>query len=540
MLKKLSFRASYFLILLIVFHLIGNIIWIKLNNIPPAWDEAVHTKFALEFLHFFQNIFHGKFNAEEFIKPFSDSYGPLVRLVTATILFIFTPSIKLAQFTGTIFFLLTLLIIYFLGKEIFKNDWIGLIAAFVFSFYQVIYDNSRWLLLDIPLTFFVLTTIYFLIKSNFFENKKYTLITFVCLSLTILTKFQGIIYLTIPFGYFVILAVRKNKLNYIKNLVLGILISILFVLPWFIFSFKNLINYYAIAVKPEPFVDPINLVDPTTYFHYLKLFIDYEMTVFIFLVFLITIYFYLKSKSNYKFFILLNIIFYYALFTVFPNKDMRYLFPILPFTALIFAKGFFEFYQRKQDLTSFILSSIVAFNVITYFVLSFGIPFPKGLRAQINLPYIKDIVYLNLTDYPVRKADSRYWPNEEIINDLYRQSKGKPLDIVFIPNFDNFNDNNFWMHLTSYQYKNINIIRAEGRKQFNSSEELDYYLSRFNYFLYTPEAVGVFYQIDKKAFEQIQSAVKKNLNLGNATVLKKWLLPTGEQIYLVKKTAPFN
>ncbi len=535
MLKKLSFRASYFLILLIVFHLIGNIIWIKLNNIPPAWDEAVHTKFSLEFLHFFQDIFSGRFDFKDFIQPLSNYYGPLVRLFTGLILFIFGPTIKLAQFTGTIFFLLTLLIIYFLGKEIFKNDWIGLIAAFIFSFYQVIYDNSRWLLLDIPLTFFVLTTIYFLIKSNSFEDKKYTLIAFVCLSLTILTKFQGIIYLTIPFGYFVILAVRKNKLNYIKNLVLGILISILFVLPWLIFSFKNLISYYTVAVKPEPFVDPTNLVDPTTWLHYLKLFIDYEMTFFVFLVFLLSLYFYLKVKSNFKFFILMNIVFYYMWFTVFPNKDMRFLFPILPFTALIFAKGFFEFYQKKQILANFILLSTVAFNVIMYLSLSFETPFPKGLRKQIDLPYIKDIVYLNLTDYPVRKFDSRYWPNEEIINDLYKESKGESLEIVFIPNFDNFNDNNFWMYLTSYQYKNINIVRAEGKIRFNSSEELNHYLSRFNYFLYTPETVGVFYQIDKKAFEQIQEQVKFLLELGKAKTIKKYLLPTGESIFLVKR-----
>lgn len=535
MLKKLSFRASHFLYILIAFHLIGNIVWIKLNNIPPAWDEAIHTKFSLEFLHFFQDIFSGKFYFKDFIQPLSDYYGPLVRLFTGLTLFIFGPTIKLAQFTGTIFFLLTLLMIYFLGKEMFKNDWIGLIAAVIFSFYQVIYDNSRWILLDIPLTFFVLTTIYFLIKSNFFEDKKYTLVAFICLSLTVLTKFQGIIYLTIPFGYFVILAVRKNKLDYIKNLILGILISILFVLPWFIFSFKNLIRYYVIAVKPEPFVDPTNLVDPTTWFHYLKLFINYEITVFVFFGFLLFLYFYLKAKSNFKFFILVNVILYYLWFTVFPNKDMRYLFPILPFTALIFARGFFEFYQKKQMLAKFILSSIVTFNVTIYLALSFGIPFSKGLRKQIDLPYIKDIVYLNLTDYPVRKADSRYWPNEQIVNDLYRQSIGKPFDIVFIPNFDNFNDNNFWMHLTSYQYKNINIIRAEGRMRFNSSEELDHYLSRFNYFLYTPETVGVFYQIDKKAFEQIQEQVKFLLKSGKAKAVKKYLLPTGESIFFVKR-----
>ena len=154
MLKRLKVQPEDLLFILLIFHLIGNIIWIKLNNAPPAWDEAYNTMRSLDYMHVFENLLLGKFDTRAFIDVFIDYYGPLIRILVAFSLLIFSPQIKLAQFIATPFFLGTIYLIYLLGKILYKNEWIGLFAAFLFSFYQVVYDNSRWLLLDIPMTFF--------------------------------------------------------------------------------------------------------------------------------------------------------------------------------------------------------------------------------------------------------------------------------------------------------------------------------------------------------------------------------------------------
>lgn len=533
--KEFKFTASDCLIILLIFHLIVNIIWIKINNSPPAWDEAKHTWISLEFLHSFQSLTSGNFSLKEFLLPFSDAYGPSIRLFTGFLLFVFGPSIKLAQFVGTITFLLSILMTYLLGKIIFKNEWIGLLAAFIFSFYLVIYDNSRWLLLDIGMVFFILLSIYWLIKSNFFEDKKYSLFTFLSFSLVALTKLQGLIYFIFPFGYSLVLIIKNKKLYRFRKIILGAFGFLSLVSLWILPNMRNIIEYYFIAVKAEPFADPTNLFDPTTWFHYLKLFIDYEIGFFVFLFFLVSLFYYLKSKANLKVFTLFFIAFYYVLFTLFPNKDMRYLFPVLPFTALVFAKGFSEIYQKRKPLVRFMLLAIIVFNVVMNLSLSFGFPLPKGSRKQVDLPYIEDIVYFNLTDYPVRVFDSKLWPQEKIIKDLQLEAKSQRFDLVFIPNYDHFNDNNFWMYLSFYKIKNINIIRAEGRKEFNSQEEVKNYLKNFTYFLYTPNEVGVFYQIDKKAFEQIQDELNKLLFAKKAKILNTYFLPTGQQILLLRK-----
>ena len=86
MLKRLKLTPLDLLFLLLFFHLVGNIIWIKLNNAPPAWDEAYNTMRSLDYTHVLENLLLGKFDTRGFVDAFVDYYGPLVRMVTAIVL----------------------------------------------------------------------------------------------------------------------------------------------------------------------------------------------------------------------------------------------------------------------------------------------------------------------------------------------------------------------------------------------------------------------------------------------------------------------
>ncbi len=531
MLKKLRVGPSDLLVVLILFHLISNIVWIKLNNSPPAWDQAYHTKLSFEFARFFQNTFTGNFNLKEFLQPFSDSYGPLIRILTGFILFVLTPNIKLAQFTGTIFFLLTIIIIYLLGKKLFLSEWIGLLSAFIFSFYQIIYDNSRWLLLDIPLIFFVLLSIYLLIESDFFENRKYSLFAFLSFSLVVLTKLQGLIYLIVPLGYSLMVIIKNKRFYRLYNILIGGLFFLLFILGWLIFSFKNIANYFFVAVKAEPIVDPVNLLNLTTWFHYLKLFIDYEIGFFVFIFFVVFLYYFIKHEAKHKFFILGGVVFYYILFTIFPNKDMRYLFPILPFTSLIFAKGFYESYKRHKIVAIIVLLLIVLFNITVYLTLSFGVPFEKGLRKQVNLPFIKDIVYLNLTDYPVEKFDPNKWPDEKIITDLSRIDT-KPKKVLLTIDHEKINNSNFALFVYKNNIKNVEFIYPFDVTELREDEIPDY-VRRFDYALVSEDDINPFYLFNKKVLDQLRIYVLIN----NLKLVNSYKLPTGQKIgaFKIKK-----
>jgi hypothetical protein len=68
-------------LVLISFHVIGNIIWIYLNNVPPPSDAGLHTVLSLRFTEYIKtNLFN--FNIIYFLK-ISNYYTPFTHLVGA-------------------------------------------------------------------------------------------------------------------------------------------------------------------------------------------------------------------------------------------------------------------------------------------------------------------------------------------------------------------------------------------------------------------------------------------------------------------------
>ena len=176
------------------------------------------------------------------------------------------------------------------------------------------------------------------------------------------------------------------------------------------------------------------------------------------------------------------------------------------------------------------------FNFMMYFILSFEIPFKKGRIFFVVVPYISDIAILNLKNYPVLTYDSFIYPQEQIINDLKLISRGKELQIVLIPNFEWFNDNNLGIYDRLYLTQNITTLRSGGRIRFESREELNTYMNEYEYFLTTPGEVGVFYQTDKEAFNQMKDLLSQWLFEGKAQILKIYILPNNQEIWLIKRS----
>lgn len=541
-LKRLYLTPNSLLIVLLLFHFLGNLFWVKLNNRPPAWDEASNTRFSLIFYQFFRNPPQ---YISDFQTAFQDKYPPLIRLIVGSLMFLFGPNIKFAQFLNTLFFVGSILFTYKIAYLFFKDNKLAFLSSLIFSFFEAIYGYSRYLSLDIPLMFFMLGYHFFLFKSRFLAEKKNIILAAVFGLAMLLTKFQGIIYLFFIQIFIFLIAVLK-KLNLSRLLISFIKLNLLMFIPlliWIVPAKNSVLKYYFYVTKTNlPITSPIGLFNPITYTHYLKLFMNFEITPIIFFIFLGVLIFFIFKINRYKniitlfdFFCLFIIIFYYLVFTLFPAKDMRFLFPIMPFVAILLVRVFLLVLKNNLFLRNFLISLIIFYSVCIYFSLSFGFPIDKGIRKQFSLPFIQDIIWFNTTDYPVEKYNSNVWPQEQIISDLSELISDRPINLVLIPSYDNFNGNNFAMYLTLRGIQYVNVIGAEGRIYFSSEDNLNSYLDKYSLFLYTPDKVGVFYQPDKRAFEQIQEQVKFLLESGKAKVIKKYFLPTGESIFLVKR-----
>src|SRR3989338_4166339 len=152
---KKYLQPSYLIFLLIFFHLIANLVWLQLNSTPPPWDEAAHTRGALSYYHIFAELLSGRWQPEYILVTITDPYGPLLKIIAALSMLILYPDVRIAQFIGTLFFVATIYLIYRIGEDEYKSIKIGLTAAFLYSFFAGVVNQSHYLSLDIGLSFFI-------------------------------------------------------------------------------------------------------------------------------------------------------------------------------------------------------------------------------------------------------------------------------------------------------------------------------------------------------------------------------------------------
>lgn len=122
------------LILLILFHIVCNIIWIAEDRSFPLWDMAGHTSTSVTF---FRLLSHPSFLNLKSILTFNSIYPPFVYLVTVLFYFVFGLNIDVPLYSNLIFIIILLLSTYGIGKELY-NLHIGLLSAFLVSIYPLV------------------------------------------------------------------------------------------------------------------------------------------------------------------------------------------------------------------------------------------------------------------------------------------------------------------------------------------------------------------------------------------------------------------
>ena len=521
MLKKL-FHTSWLLYLLVVFHGVGNLIWVFLNNKPPAWDEAAHTRGAFEFSHFFVQLLQGRFDLNLFLKPFIDPYAPLAKILAGIVVTIFYPDIKIVQFVGTIFFLGQLVVLYLFVSEVYQNKWIGFFAAFIYSFNLTIYDKSRIFSLDITTTFFVILAAWMYYRSEHFNKRSYTIVFFVFGALSVLTKIQSFVYL-LPFVIYGLYTQYRNgfSIRTLTTLLVAALIGMIIVIPWLGLSIPSLSLYWSLASQSQYGV-PIGILNLDVWTYYLFAFINAYSTPIIFFITIFCVYLALTKRHHTDIFFFFIIVSTYILLTVFPNKNIRFLMPIVAFVAILVARGLHEMIQRWQTAGFAILSVMILYNMVLYGALSFT---QTGSIIGQN-SYVSSV-------------DNRLYSAEAMVSDAYSIGKTEGINIVMIPNFEQVNINTFNMFARKEYFMNITAVQPGPEIFQEGIISLDKYLNQYTYFYYVPSNdVGVPWLIESQgnnlhlvANEYVGNRVKN----GQMETIAQYNFPDGPDIFLVKR-----
>lgn len=507
-------RAAVYISILILFHLFFNTLWIIINKSPLSWDPANHAYTAStikECILQFEGIAKC-YSASQFYPIFSQS-------ILAIIFVIFGTSSFISQIYATIIFTLSILIVYFWAKSEVKNTNTALITATFYSFTPSIFGYSKFFWLEFPTVLLVFLTLFLLNKSNYLTNKKIAYLVFVFLGFGVATRTYFVVYMLVPLLYSLVkLVLNKKLLPNLKNLFAGTLITASIALPWYLVNWSNFLYYsnsYILADASEPQI----LFSLNNLLWYLNRLIN-EILMFnisiIFLLSLLFVAFTALSKQK-KAYLLTNFVIVYLVFTFIANKDVRYLFALVPYTSLIIAVSFNLIVNKIPSFIERYLFVISTFVILlfSYFVLSFNFPINDSIKKSVKVPHLGYIDTYNTTNFPIEGVNYNKWPIKNILNTVSAKSAGNKVLFAAYVEYPHLNNRNIVFGTKEYNYNNILIYDDF---EFNSNghtwteNDLNTFLLKKDYILIPTNQTSPDYYIFKKSLDAVQIYVFSNPN----------------------------
>lgn len=338
--KEISFYNKLFLGLL-AFHLVFYVVFRHLHTAPQTFDSAGHLALAFKFSHLFGDFLSGGETTLYSILTTSFYYPPLMHWVGGLITLIFGKNINLMLYLVFLTFLGCLFLIRKIVLELGFGEKTAFYSAFFYSFFPFVADQSRLFHTDIPMTFFLLLSLHFLIRSGGFRSTKYTFLFFISAGLGILIRWFVPVFLMVPVLYVLYLSLWRDRAFKIvlPRFAAGFVVFLVISLPWYIANlelFRIVSAFFAQGEKDDPqiFWSLENIG------FYLKNIGGFQILFPPFVLSVVALFKIIKVDKKKAFLVIVEIILIYALFTVIKNKNSRYILGLLPVFGFLTAYGF--------------------------------------------------------------------------------------------------------------------------------------------------------------------------------------------------------
>jgi 4-amino-4-deoxy-L-arabinose transferase-like glycosyltransferase len=382
--RKIIKNYWFILFLLVVFHAINNYTILSLDNTFPTYDEYYNLEESFNIFCDFKTL-----NLSDLYSWYSSlgaggSRPPLYLIVVSlTNNISHNINADYSIFIANMLYFGVLLFSVFGIGRILAGVRVGLFAAVIVSLFPGVFAMSRVLMVDFPLAAMLSLSIYLMLKTEYFVNTKYSFLFGLSAGLGLLTKVSYLIFILPVLGYYSIASILKLSKNNSKFSVLGknlafyIFTALLVAASWYLPNLDKIIP----RSKAMSFI----IVDKSSGLrfidYYLSLLFSYHLCIFFFILGLIFLFYCLKKKRG----TLLSVWIFIPLviFSFSPNKNPRFILPLLPAMGLIIAQGVFLI--NRARIRRIVCGFIIVFGLSLYFAISYGqlkLPFRKP-----NLPF---------------------------------------------------------------------------------------------------------------------------------------------------------
>lgn len=359
------------LALLFLFIAATNVVWLHLDTLPPSWDQSAHARFALEYLRFFEHPV-AKWNSRDFL-TISGYWPPFVYWTTVPLSALLGFSFDSLALVNLFYLLVLVASLYGLGKRL-AGRAVGLGAAAMTLFIPIVYVLSREILLDFPLLASVAAAqLTILVTAGGLDRKRSWLMG-LAVGIALLIKWTAVVFL-IPTWLFVVIWSWINRKDLRRQAFAGLAISLATALavagPWYFTVRESILKGAQTAI----FRDSALEGDPTSFWASIRW---YAITFCGFIVVPLMAPFLAAGiaaaaaffrKAFTWGFLLAWIVPSWLFFIILPNKDGRFIAPLVPAVILLVTAGVSAFpgkTARRVFWGSFFACALFVFSCLSF------------------------------------------------------------------------------------------------------------------------------------------------------------------------------
>jgi len=391
-------RYIPFLIIFVIFlfHAFNNYIILAKDNIPVIHDELQYFMESGRWYGMFNDIFFkwDFSNALLLFKNWASPYPPLVQITSALFYFPFGLTEDMAVLSLLPYLFILFFSVYMIGRKLY-NNLVGLLAAFLISIFPMIISFSRVYYLEIPVTALSSLALLVLLNTDYFSNRKYSVLFGITLAMALLAKWISIVFIAGPFGLCIFSALFSKtvpKKKIIINLFISLCVCFLFILPVYSLLYKTFLSNYSSVFINSSKYNLVNL-NIDSFFIYFKHLYNFQILSFFTIVFCCSILIFLLKTKNGKGFLIIwflfPCIFFTALYFLGYFESPRFTVPCLPSVALIISSAVFSLNKdKKVKFSSVIVVLIIALLVVVgleqFFRLSYDSEYRPHLLSSVR------------------------------------------------------------------------------------------------------------------------------------------------------------
>jgi len=269
-----------------------------------------------------------------------------------------------------------------------------------------------------------------ILKSEGGLKRPWNILLGINIGFALLTKASAMIYF-LPFWIFEVFINYRGKKKIFFRILTVLIISFIIAGPWYLLNFKELLrehNYWQHQAKMIE-ADPQGIIP--SFFYYINAFKYTAISNNLLLFFVMGTSLFLLFYRNLR--VLFSLIIWavpaFIILLLAPNKDARFIMPILPVFAFFTIAGINVI--KKKIARNIILFIVIIIGYIQFNNLSFN-AFPSLIK--------------NKTSYSNRSPVKQDWKNMEIIRFISNYSGNRHIKIGVLAECQYFNPNIFMLY----------------------------------------------------------------------------------------------